>query len=156
MYRATFLTAAIVIFTTTAAFALPPIPDYAAEHYAKEPGGEKIVEAMKFKAAMGKCSMCHIPDADKKAKGHGLNDFGKAVHDNFKHKDFTAEDKNAKAEGATDEAKAAAKAKAMAILVDALGKASAMKNKDGKVYGDLIKAGTLPGDNSKKPEAPKK
>ena len=156
MHRATLLTAIVISLTTATAFALPPIPDYLAEHYGKEPNGEKIVEAMKFKAAMGKCSMCHIPDADKKAKGHGLNDFGKAVHDNFKHKDFTAEDKNAKAEGATDEAKAAAKAKAMAILVDALGKASAMKNKDGKVYGDLIKAGTLPGDNSKKPEAPKK
>lgn len=149
------LGAAIFLLTTTA-LALPPIPDYAAEHYGKQPGGDKIVEAMKFKAAMGKCSMCHIPDADKKAKGHGLNDFGKAVHDNFKHKDFTAEDKNSKAEGATDEAKAAAKAKAMTILVDALGKASAMKNKDGKVYGDLIKAGTIPGDNSKKPEVPKK
>jgi hypothetical protein len=147
---------AALILTTTAAFALPPIPDYAAEHYAKQPHGEKIVEAMKLKAAMGKCSMCHIPDADKKAKGHGLNDFGKAVHDNFKHKDFTAEDKASKADGATDEAKAAAKAKAMAILVDALSKASAMKNKDGKVYGDLIKAGTLPGDNSKKPEEAKK
>ena len=156
MYRATFLTAAIVIFTTTAAFALPPIPDYAAEHYAKEPGGEKIVEAMKFKAAMGKCSRCHIPDADKKAKGHGLNDFGKAVHDNFKHKDFLAEVKNAGAADATAEAKAAAKAKALAILVEGLNKASAMKNADGKVYGDLIKAGTIPGDNSKKPEVPKK
>jgi hypothetical protein len=156
MQRATLLAAFILSISTTAAFALPPIPDYAAEYYGKQPNGDKIVEAMKFKAAMGKCSMCHIPEADKKAKGHGLNDFGKAVHDNFKHKDFTAEDKNAKAEGATDEAKAAAKAKAMAILVDALNKASALKNKDGKVYGDLIKAATLPGDNSKKPEAPKK
>lgn len=147
---------AAMALTTTAAFALPPIPDYAAEHYAKEPGGEKIVEAMKLKAEMGKCSMCHIPGADKKAKGHGLNDFGKAVHDNFKHKDFLAEVKNATAEGATDEAKAAAKAKALAILVEGLNKASAMKNADGKVYGDLIKAGTIPGDNSKKPEPPKK
>lgn len=147
--------AAAMIFTTSAAFALPPIPDYAAEHYAKQPGGDKIVEAMKLKAEMGKCSMCHVPGADKKAKGHGLNDFGKAVHDNFKHKDFMAEVKNATAEGATGEAKAAAKAKALAILVDGLNKASALKNKDGKVYGDLIKAGTIPGDNTPK-EEPKK
>src|SRR5690606_26206941 len=124
-------------------------------YYAKQPGGDKIVAAMKLKAEMGKCSMCHVPGADKKAKGHGLNDFGKAVHDNFKHKDFMAEVKNSTAEGATDEAKAAAKAKALAILVDGLTKASALKNKDGKVYGDLIKAGTIPGDNTKK-EEPKK
>jgi hypothetical protein len=157
MNRATICLAAIAAsFTASAVWALPPIPDYAVEHYAKEPNGEKIIEAMKFKADMGKCSMCHIPGADKKAKGHALNDFGKAVHDNFKHKDFMAEVKNATAEGATDEAKAAAKAKALALLSDALNKASAMKNADGKVYGDLIKAGVIPGDNSKKPEEAKK
>src|SRR5688572_3894225 len=87
-----------LLLSATAAFALPPIPPMLLEHYGKDPNGAKIVETLK--ASTGKCSMCHIPDADKKAKGHGLNDFGKAVHDNFKHKDFTAADKASKDEKA--------------------------------------------------------
>lgn len=141
------ITATAICLATAAAFALPPIPDMAAEHYAKQPNGEKIVAGMKLKAEMGKCSMCHLPGADKKARGHGLNDFGKAVHDNFKHKDYLAEVKIATDANTKDDAKAAAKAKAMTILVAALTKASELKNAEGKVYGDLIKAGTLPGKN---------
>lgn len=137
--------AAAVVLSATAAFALPPIPDMVLEHYGKD---AKIVETLKMQK--GKCGMCHIPDADKKAKGHGLNDFGKAVHDNFKHKDYTAETKIIADNTATEAAKAAAKTKAMTILGDALKKASELKNAKGEVFGDLIKAGTMPGDNTKK------
>lgn len=140
-------TAAVIALGASAAFALPPIPDMVQEHYAKDPNGAKIVETLKMQK--GKCSMCHIPDADKKAKGHGLNDFGKAVHDNFKHKDYMAEVKTSK-EAADDAGKAAAKAKAMTILGDALKKAAELKNAKGEVFGDLIKAGKMPGDNTKK------
>jgi hypothetical protein len=80
-----------------------------------------------------------VPGADKKAKGHGLNDFGKAVHDNFKHKDFLAANL-AKA----DPAEAA---KAKKLIAEALAAAEALKNADGKLYGDLMKAGQLPGKN---------
>jgi hypothetical protein len=140
--------AAVIALGTTAAFALPPIPPMVLEHFGKDPNGAKIVETLK--AQTGKCAMCHIPDADKKAKGHGLNDFGKAVHDNFKHKDFTAETKIIADNTAAEAAKAAAKAKAMTILGDALKKASELKNAKGEVFGDLIKEGKMPGDNTKK------
>lgn len=136
------LTALFLLASAATAYALPPIPDHVLEHYGAD---SKIVATLKMQT--GKCGMCHIPGADKKAKGHGLNDFGKAVHDNFKHKDYMAEVEKTKKEGATDADKAAAKAKAMQILGDALAKASQLKNADGKVFGDLIKAGTMPGNN---------
>ena len=71
--------------------ALPPLPPYVAEHYQGQPEYAKFVET--FAGLKMKCDTCHTPGADKKAKGHGLNDFGKAVHDNFKHKDFLAANK---------------------------------------------------------------
>jgi hypothetical protein len=135
-----------VFCSAVTAFALPPIPKYAAEHYAKDPNAAKITESLK----KNQCSLCHIPGADKKAKGHALNDFGKAVHDNFKHKDFTAEHTKSIDEKASEADKAAAKSKAMEILVDGLKKAADVKNADGKAFGDLIKAGEMPGKNPPK------
>ncbi|QDU29927.1 hypothetical protein ETAA8_50440 [Anatilimnocola aggregata] len=143
---------AVTLFAVSTAMALPPIPPYVAEHYAKDPNGAKITETLKMQT--GKCAMCHIPGADKKAKGHGLNDFGKAVHDNLKHKLFMAEHAITIDEKATAEQKAAAKTKAMDLLVGALKKAEELKNADGKVFGDLIKAGTMPGNNPPAAPAP--
>jgi hypothetical protein len=119
------------------ASALPPLPPYVAEHYKSNPEYSKF--AATFAALKMKCDTCHKPGADKKAKGHGLNDFGKAVHDNFKHKDFLA------ANMAKDNLAEAAKAKK--LVADALAAAEALKNADGKTYGELIKAGQLPGKN---------
>jgi hypothetical protein len=119
------------------AAALPPLPKYVGEHYSASPDYAKF--AATFAGLKTKCDTCHIPNADKKAKGHGLNDFGKAVHDNFKHKDFLAADK-AKAQPAEA-------AKAKKLIADALTAAEGLKNADGKTYGELIKAGSLPGKN---------
>jgi hypothetical protein len=119
------------------ALALPPLPPYVAEHYQGQP------EYAKFSAAFAglkmKCDTCHMPGADKKAKGHGLNDFGKAVHDNFKHKDFLAANK------AKDDPAELAKAKK--LVAEALVAAEALKNSDGKSFGELMRAGQLPGKN---------
>jgi hypothetical protein len=82
-----------------------------------------------------KCDVCHKPGADKKARGHGLNDFGKVYHDRFKAKDFQAAHKEKKTE------------EAMKLFKDAWEKSIVEKNADGKVYGDLIKEGKLPGKN---------
>lgn len=124
-------------FHVPGAFALPPLPKYVQEHYASSPEYAKFAET--FAGLKSKCDTCHKPGADKKAKGHGLNDFGKAVHDNFKHRDFTAADK-AKSEPAEA-------AKAKKLIADALAAAESLKNTDGQVYGELIKAGKLPGKN---------
>jgi len=133
--------AALAILLTislgSTALALPPLPRYVAQHYQASPEYAKF--AATFGAMTTKCDTCHTPGADKKAKGHGLNDFGKAVHDNFKHKDFLAADK------AKDNPGEAAKAKK--LVDEALAAAEALKNADGKTFGELIKAGTLPGKN---------
>jgi hypothetical protein len=133
------LSAAVLLASClcNAALALPPIPAYVAEYYASKPEYAKFAAA--FSGLKMKCDTCHVPGADKKARGHGLNDFGKAVHDNFKHKDFLAANK-AKA----DPAEAA---KAKKLIADALAAAEGLKNADGKAYGELMKAGQLPGKN---------
>lgn len=128
----------LVAFLAAPAFALPPLPKYVEQHYSASPEYAKFVET--FKTMKTKCEACHTPGADKKAKGHGLNDYGKAVHDHFKHKDFSAA-----AKIAADNPEAAKQALALASA--ALQAAEQEKNADGKTYGELIKAGTLPGTN---------
>ena len=131
------LSALLALSFCNSALALPPLPPYVAEHYKSNPEYAKF--AATFAGLKMKCDTCHKPGADKKAKGHGLNDFGKAVHDNFKHKDFLA------ANMAKDNPAEAAKAKK--LVAEALAAAEALKNADGKTYGQLIKAGQLPGKN---------
>lgn len=131
------LVATAVCGAVGTARALPPLPKYVGEYYAAKP------EYAKFAAAFGelkmKCDACHKPDADKKAKGHGLNDFGEAVHKHLKHKEFLAADK------AKDDPKMAEQAKK--LVADAMAAAEAEKKASGKSYGELLKAGTLPGTN---------
>ncbi len=125
----------IAVSVCSTALALPPLPPYVAEHYRGKPEYAKFAET--FAGLKMKCDTCHTPGADKKAKGHGLNDFGKAVHDNFKHKDFLAANK------AKDNPAEAATAKK--LVAEALAAAEALKNADGKTFGELMKAGQLPG-----------
>jgi hypothetical protein len=120
-------------FTVPNAQAFPKLPKYLADGYKENKDYKPFLETVE--GLKSKCDDCHKPGADKKAKGHGLNDFGTVYHDRFKHKDFTAADKEMK----TDEA--------MKIFKDAWEKSITEKNADGKVYGDLIKAGKLPGKN---------
>jgi hypothetical protein len=132
------MAAAIVLSLAASAWALPPVPAYVGAYYKEKPEYAKFAAA--YTAQKTKCDTCHTPGADKKMKGHGLNDFGKAVHDHFKHRDFTAADK-AKAEPAEA-------AKAKELIVAALVAAEAEKNADGKTFGELMKAGQLPGKNN--------
>jgi hypothetical protein len=131
------LVTSVVAAVANRAEALPPLPKYVQEHYSASPEYAKFAET--FKGLKSKCDTCHTPGADKKARGHGLNDFGKAVHDNFKHRDFLAADK------AKFDPEQAAKAKK--LLADALAAAEGLKNADGKAFGELIKAGTMPVKN---------
>jgi len=131
-----FLAIAFVI----SASALPQLPPYIEEHYSKSPAHAKYVQMYKQLEGEHKCDACHKPDMDKKAKGHALNDYGEAVHKHFKHRDFNKADKLGK-----DNAEEAAKARK--IISEALEKADAEKNAAGQTFGELIKAGQLPGKN---------
>jgi hypothetical protein len=126
----------LAAFTSTV-LALPPLPPYVAAHYKDQAGFGKFAAA--FSAQKMKCDACHKPGADRKAKGHGLNDFGEAVHKHLKHKEFLAANKEK-----ADPAQAAAATK---FVANALQAAEAEKNADGKTFGELMKGGMLPGKN---------
>lgn len=126
-------TVAVLICAATAD-ALPPIPGYVKESL--EDSADRKEFAKTFSELKTKCDVCHKPMADKKAKGHGLNDYGEAMHKHLKHKEFLALHKEKKS------------AEAMKLFKDAWDKAGAEKNADGQIFGELIKAGKLPGKNS--------
>jgi hypothetical protein len=126
---------AIPLFASTA-LALPPIPKYLEAEFQDKPEYKAFLPLI----AGGKCSACHIPGADKKAKGHALNDFGQAMHKHLDDKGFLAADKAKDMAGA------------LKLLNEAWGKAIEEKNADGTKYIDLIKEGKNPGKNPEKKE----
>jgi hypothetical protein len=128
-----------VAFVITAS-GLPPLPKYVEEYYNAHPQYAKYAEMYKGLDMEHQCDACHKPDMDKKAKGHALNDYGEAVHKHFKHRDFNKADKLGK-----DNAEEAAKARK--IIAEALEKADSEKNAAGQTFGELIRAGKLPGKN---------
>ena len=130
---------ALGIWAMTAS-ALPPLPQYIEEYYSASPDHAKYLEMYKKLEMEHKCDACHKPGIDKKVKGHALNDYGQTIAKHFKHRDFNKADKLGK-----DNAEEAAKAKK--ILAEALSKAADEKNAAGATYGELIKAGQLPGKN---------
>jgi hypothetical protein len=135
----------LVLFAASSAIvvtasALPPLPKYIEDYYTASPEHAKYAELYKGLEGDHKCDSCHKPGVDKKMKGHGLNDYGEAVHKHFKHRDFNKADKL----GQSDPQETA---KARQILADALAKAAQEKNAAGQAFGDLIKAGKLPGNN---------
>jgi hypothetical protein len=132
--------AGVLIFWSLPAGALPPLPGYVEEHYAADPAYAKFAEHYRGLDKEQKCDACHKPGVDKKVKGHGLNDYGQAVARNFKHRDFNKADKLGK--NNPEEA-----AKARQLIADALRQTEGVKNADGKTYGELLKAGQMPGKN---------
>lgn len=134
----------VVWLTTTSAYALPPIPDYIQGAFGGKEEYKSYLAAAQ--AQKSKCASCHIPDKDKKAKGHALNDFGKIMHKYLDDKAFMAADKASK-EATEEKAKAEAKTKAAELFLSAWSKATAEKNADGKPFADLIKEGKIPGKN---------
>jgi hypothetical protein len=127
----------VVSLLAASALALPPVPMYLPQ--ALEGKDEYAAYLKDFNASMTKCASCHIPGADKKAKGHALNDFGQAMHKHLDDKAFMAADK------------AKDKATAVKLFADAWTKAVQEKNEDGKAFDELLKAGKLPGKNPPKP-----
>lgn len=131
--RIALMSAAICACFVGSATAFQQLPGYLKDGYKDDKEYKPFLETVD--GLKTKCDVCHKPGADKKAKGHGLNDFGKVYHDRFKHRDFTAADKAKKTE------------EAMTIFKDAWEKSIKEKNADGKVFLELIKEGKLPGKN---------
>ena len=132
-FQVAIIAAAVCGLSVLSAEAFPTMPQYLVDGYKADKDYKPFLDTVN--GLKMKCDVCHKPGAEKKAKGHGLNDFGKVYHDRFKHRDFTAADKDKKTE------------EAMKLFKDAWEKSILEKNADGKVYGDLIKEGKLPGKN---------
>jgi len=122
------------------ASALPPLPKYIEDYYSASPEHAKYAQMYKGLEGEQKCDACHKPGIDKKAKGHGLNDYGQAVHKYFKHRDFNKADK-------LGQDNAEQRDIAQKLIADALKQADQEKNSAGKTYGELIRTGRLPGNN---------
>ena len=136
MNRLTISLAGLVaVSLVSSAWALPPLPKYVQENYDAQPAFKKFADA--YRETKTKCALCHIPNADKKAKGHGLNDFGKQMHDNLNDGEFKKLDKAGKDNPADH-------AKALKLVADALQKSEAGKTEGGQSYGDILRKGELP------------
>ncbi len=133
LQRVLMVAAVLALVGTRSASAFPPIAPQIPEAYKDNADYKAFLTT--FEGLKTKCDVCHKPGAEKKAKGHGLNDFGKVYHDRFKPKDYKA----------ANEAKDTALS--MKIFKEAWEKSVTEKNADGKVYLDLIKEGKLPGKN---------
>ena len=131
--QAALLSVVLCGFCVGTANAFPPMPGYLKDGYKDDKDYKPFLETVD--GLKMKCDVCHKPGADKKGKGHGLNDFGKVYHDRFKPKDFQAADKAKNTE------------EALKVFKAAWEKSITEKNADGKVYFDLIKEGKLPGKN---------
>ncbi len=105
------------------ALARPPYAPLVGEHYKNS---EAIVAKTK---AADKCNLCHDPESKSKKD---RNEYGKALSKHFGEDAF----KKVK-----DDKEALAKA-----LAEGLKATEADKHSSGKTFGEVIKAGKLPGD----------
>lgn len=116
----------LAVLGTSAApcWAIPPFNEAFKKNFV--PAGAPI----EAKVAEVKCNVCHIGKAKK-----DKNEYGKAVGKYLKKADFAGDDK--KYDPKSDEGQKA--------LKEGLEKANAEKSAGGKSFGDMIKAGELPG-----------
>lgn len=109
------------------AFAIKEFNDAWTAMYVKDSKNE----GFKKLAGDAKCNVCHIQGANKKER----NPYGTEAAKLLKKKDFPKDRFTKDAEGCKKEIEAAFK------------KIEEMKAKDGKTYGEKMKAGELPGGN---------
>ena len=128
MKKILFSVAAIMIFgssISTPAFAIKQFGDAWKEYYEKTSANDDFKKLV----ADAKCNVCHI-QGEKKTKH---NPYGEAVEELLKKKNYPTERFKKEPEKCKEEIEAAFKT------------VEAVKSKDGKTYGEMIKAGQLPG-----------
>jgi len=111
-----------IALVVESASALPPFNKEWTGKYVEGNGNAKFIEAV----GTAKCNVCHVGTSKK-----DRNEYGMAVS-----KFLT----KAKYNEIKDDEAVAKK-----YILDGLEKAAAVKNGSGKTYGELIKAGQLPG-----------
>jgi hypothetical protein len=117
---------AIASMSTVPVWAIPPFGEAFGKKYVEGNGNAAFVDAVKG----AKCNVCHMGDKKKDKNAYGI-----AVAKHLKKADFTGDSK--KFDPKSEEG-----AKALA---EGLDKAAAEKSSGGQTFGELIKAGKLPG-----------
>lgn len=95
--------------------------------------GDDAPEAFKTAGRKAGCFVCHVKDEDKKKV---RNEYGQALHKFLKAEDFPKEYLKSNPEEAQKK------------IFEGFEKAAEMKSKDGKAFGEKIKAGELPATDS--------
>ena len=116
------LLVAAIGWSFQSASALPPFNKEWTARYVEGNGNAKFVEAV----STAKCNVCHQGTSKKEH-----NEYGKAVKKYLTKAKYTQ----------IKEDEAAGKK----YIIESLQKAEAEKSPSGKTYGELLKAGTLPG-----------
>lgn len=125
-YLAALVMAAVAVGSMNpSAFAIKEFNDAWSELYTKSDENPEL----KKRAAEAKCNVCHIQGENKKKH----NPYGDEVHKLLEKKNFPKERFKKEPEKVKEEIEAAYK------------KIEEIKAKDGKTYGEKMKAGELPG-----------
>ena len=95
--------------------------------------GEDVSEEFKSAGRKAGCFTCHVKEEDKKKV---RNEYGQALHKFLKAEDFPKEYLKANPEEAQKK------------IFEGFEKAADLMSKDGKKFGDKIKAGELPATDS--------
>ncbi len=95
--------------------------------------GEDVSDEFKSAGRKAGCFTCHVKDEDKKKV---RNEYGQALHKFLKAEDFPKEYLKANPEEAQKK------------IFEGFEKAADLMSKDGKKFGDKIKAGELPATDS--------
>jgi hypothetical protein len=114
--------------STVPAWAVPAFSEAFKKKYVEGNGNQAFVDAV----AGAKCNVCHMGEKKK-----DKNEYGKAVGKFLMKGDFAGDSK--KYDPKSEEG--------MKVLAEGLDKAAAEKSSGGMTYGELIKAGKLPGGN---------
>jgi CxxC motif-containing protein (DUF1111 family) len=118
---------AVVGFNISPAMAIKQFNDQFTATYAKDSKNEEFKKLVDE----AKCNVCHIKDENKKKR----NEYGDAVAEFLRKKDFPADRFKKEPEKCKEEIEAAFK------------KVEEKKAKDGKTFGEKLKEGLLPGGN---------
>lgn len=109
--------------------------EFSKQWKAKYLGGDDVSDEFKSTARKHGCYICHVVKEDKKKV---QNEYGKAVKEYLKAKDFPKDYVKENPDEAREK------------IFAGLEKAGLKKSKDGKEFGEKIKAGSVPATDSGK------
>lgn len=126
------LVAAMMVMMTSPAMAITHFRKVWNEHYVPRPnapGGDAVDPEFRSVVRKAGCFVCHVKGEDKKEV---RNEYGNALAEFLDSEDYDKDRIKAEPEKVQKE------------ILEAFKKVAEKKSKDGKTFGEKIKAGTLP------------